>query len=85
MGRSVFLIPRLCVALPLLSLYHLGARRSIGVIDASQKFVVVGQGLCRSLQLLRFAAALPSKTVEVGRELGRGPRTKGYAAARYDV
>src|SRR5260370_28528213 len=37
--------------------YHLGAQGSIEVVDAGQRLTAVGWGLCRSAQLLHFAAA----------------------------
>ena len=39
------------------SLYHLGAKRSIGVIGAGQRTLAVICGRCRPVRLLHFAAA----------------------------
>jgi hypothetical protein len=40
--------------------YHLGARRSIEVIDAGRRTLTVIYGRCRTVRLLHFAAALPN-------------------------
>jgi hypothetical protein len=38
--------------------YHLGAWRSMRVVDAAQRFIPVIFGRCRTVRLLHFAAAL---------------------------
>ena len=39
--------------------YHLGATRSLRVVEAVQRSVPVISGRCRTLRLLHFAAARP--------------------------
>jgi hypothetical protein len=46
-----------------LKVEHLGATRSIKVIDAGQRTLGVTQGRCRTVRLLHFAAALSSPVV----------------------
>ena len=43
--------------------YHLGATRSIEVVDAAQRPATVTSGRCRALRLLHFAAAAPRGAV----------------------
>jgi hypothetical protein len=53
-GRATSIASATCSGHPP---YHLGARRSIGVVDAAQRPLPVVFGRCRAVRLLHFAAA----------------------------